>query len=1025
MKKLFLGVGLLLASLSTFAQLGFEGIRVDKVDASAVAAGAFAYRVFVDMAPGWEMQAVYGDNQNNLVMSTTTYFYNNVDGASAGRNLPNFVFNDPVGKFDSYVTVDGVTTSRVGILISEDTDGPADGFATGTSLPLQTIGADFDVPFGTANTPSPYTFTVTNGAYNVNGGEQGLTATNRVMIGQFTTTGDLTLQLNIQIRNGATVEKYVAAGPVGAGEFLDTRLNYTSVVIAPTVSITAPASGAVFNTNDPVDIFATAADANGTVTGVAFYRNGTLPANKIGDGVYNAVDARWELLNWPAAAGASALRAIATDNDGNATTSAVVNISASTPSNDPPSVVLNVPTPGQLINLGSSVTLSATASDPQGLAGVTVEFFVNGGTVGFGTAAGAVYTLPYTFSAIGPVSVYARVSDGSLSANSSTVNANVVDPSAGFLIDSKTAVCYESEVFCMPILVTTSQSDVLGFDIPLEYERTKVQPTGVVYVKTDLLGPAGNYNWVSVYTNINDADSIMYISLAINGSAPAGTEFNGTGELICVEFAKTINFGTVNSALFTSAGIDVSKATQVNKVFVGNGTYATVKDENFKGDLKFWKDNSPIAYVANQNLITNIVGNVNCVNALATVLPDALGKFTYNTVDGARNVKIERDILATTDVQDVINGADAQLVARVIVNDVNYKPNIFQMWAMDVNRDGLVSAGDLTQIMQRTVSAYDEFKQAFNYNADGTPKSATAKPSLDWVFMPADTVYAEQFRISANWPFAEPAPGKGYSRFGLPVADSCHKIKIIGSDCPIVLNRSYLGIMLGDVNGSYASYTDADIAIQSLLKSSEKNAVVFDLANATVNGKFVDVPVYFASNEEVTSVDFAVRFDREALQVESIVKNAAGLESADFYNTKDNTLRFTSYSLNALEAGKNLVTVRFNTNGNELKSSDLTSVSAYVNGNPASLKVADAKGLQTEVALNVYPNPAADVLNVEVSVNAKLQLMDVSGRSILFETDAVANRKAEINVSGLANGNYMLKVYNNSFVKVQKVVIQK
>jgi len=1019
MKKIFFGLTMLFASLTSFGQL--EGVLVDKVPAGSLGT---TYRVFVDMAPDWKMQSVFALTGHELFFNTTTTFFNESVGVTFGANLLESLFGVfPNLKYDSYLTISAGTSTSLGVPTSVDPDGLIPGTVNGTSF----VGDDPAVSFGTIPGASFSSFTT---IYNVTpaGGIAelpGADAQNRVFIGQFTTTGDFSFEINVQLRNTilGQVRQYVARNPVG-GEILDTRLRYTSVVIAPTVSITSPSAGS-YSTGTPLNLYATAADGDVSVVSVSFYRNSVAPANLIGPAVYDPTDLRWEIENWPATSGAYNLIAVATDNDGNPTTSAPVGLVVTTPANDPPSVVLNVPTPGQQFNLGTPIVLTATASDPQGAAGVTVTFYVNGTPY---AAAGTYpnFTYSYNPAVAGPISVYARVSDGSLSANSATVNALVVDPSAGFLIEDKTAVCYESEVFCMPIRVTTAVNNVLGFDIPLEYERTKVQPTGVVYVKTDLLGTGGNYNWVSVYTNIDDANGIMYISLAINGSAPAGTEFNGLGELICVEFAKTIAFGTVNSADFTSDGIDVSKATQVTKVLVSDGTFNTVKEENFNGELKFWKDNSPIAYTSGVNLITDIIGSVDCVSELPLVVrPDAFGEFVYNTSNGAKNVKIERDIAASTDVQDVINGADAQLVARVIVNDVNYKPNIFQMLAMDVNRDGLVSAGDLTQIMQRTVSAYDEFKQAINYNPDGTVKSANAKPTLDWVFVPADTIYAEQFRISTNWPFAEPAPGKGYSRFGLPVADTCHKIKIIGSDCPIVLNRSYLGIMLGDVNGSYAAYTDPNPAVQALLKSSEKDAVVFDLANATSNGRFVDVPVYFASNEEVTSVDFAVRFDREALQVESIVKNAAGLESADFYNSNDNTLRFTSYSLNALEAGKNLVTVRFNTNGNELKSSDLTTVAAYVNGNRVSLKVADAKGLQTEVALNVYPNPAADMLNVEVSVDAKLQLMDVTGRSILFETDAVANRKAEINVSGLANGNYMLKVYNNSFVKVQKVVIQK
>lgn len=87
---------------------------------------------------------------------------------------------------------------------------------------------------------------------------------------------------------------------------------------APTVSISSPANGASFTAGANITINATAADSNGTVTSVAFYRSGTL----IGTDTSSPYSVVWT----GATAGTFALTAVATDNGGASTTSSAVNI---------------------------------------------------------------------------------------------------------------------------------------------------------------------------------------------------------------------------------------------------------------------------------------------------------------------------------------------------------------------------------------------------------------------------------------------------------------------------------------------------------------------------------------------------------------------------------------------------------------------------------------------------------------------------------------------------------------------------
>jgi hypothetical protein len=51
--------------------------------------------------------------------------------------------------------------------------------------------------------------------------------------------------------------------------------------------------------------------------------------------------------------------------------------------------------------------------------------------------------------------------------------------------------------------------------------------------------------------------------------------------------------------------------------------------------------------------------------------------------------------------------------------------------------------------------------------------------------------------------------------------------------------------------------------------------------------------------------------------------------------------------------------------------------------------------------------------------------MDISGRTVLFETEVNEGQIHQIDASNLVDGMYMLKIYNDDFVKTEKVIIKK
>lgn len=70
--------------------------------------------------------------------------------------------------------------------------------------------------------------------------------------------------------------------------------------------------------------------------------------------------------------------------------------------------------------------------------------------------------------------------------------------------------------------------------------------------------------------------------------------------------------------------------------------------------------------------------------------------------------------------------------------------------------------------------------------------------------------------------------------------------------------------------------------------------------------------------------------------------------------------------------------------------------------------------------VNVYPNPAVDMLEIE-SNNGVAELYDINGRMVVEKELSKSNI---INVSALSTGVYMLKVENNEGTSVQKVIVK-
>jgi YD repeat-containing protein len=182
---------------------------------------------------------------------------------------------------------------------------------------------------------------------------------------------------------------------------------------APSVSLSAPTAGTIFNAPALVSLSANASDSDGTISKVEFYQGQA----KLSEDLSAPYAFDW--TNVPS--GSYTLTAVATDDRGATTTSTAVNVTV----NGPPSVSLTSPSNNAGFAQGSSITITASASDGDGTVS-KIEFYQ--GSTKLGQALTAPYTFPWNTPPAGSYSLTAVATDNTgATATSQAVNVNVVD----------------------------------------------------------------------------------------------------------------------------------------------------------------------------------------------------------------------------------------------------------------------------------------------------------------------------------------------------------------------------------------------------------------------------------------------------------------------------------------------------------------------------------------------------------------------------------------------------------------------
>ena len=328
---------------------------------------------------------------------------------------------------DSDGTITQVSFYVNGALLSTDTTAPyTSSIWTPASSGNYTLTAQATDNSGNVTTSTAVTVTIGSNAaptVSITSPASGLNYSlgNNVLIGAVASDTDGFIAIVQFFANGQLIGAKTAAPytfswkPASAGTFALTAVATDNIgssttstavsitvtsAIAPSVSLTNPASGASYGVGTSIPLNAAVTGGNGPTAQVEFFINGA-SLSIDSSAPYNTV---WT----PASAGTYSLIAVATDNAGVSGTSTAINVTVT--SNGAPAVRLISPGTNLVVGLGTTVNLSAAASDADGSI-ASVRFLSNGTALALVTS--SPYRTTYTPSAAGIYTIVAQATDNS------------------------------------------------------------------------------------------------------------------------------------------------------------------------------------------------------------------------------------------------------------------------------------------------------------------------------------------------------------------------------------------------------------------------------------------------------------------------------------------------------------------------------------------------------------------------------------------------------------------------------------
>lgn len=543
----------------------------------------------------------------------------------------------------------------------------------------------------------------------------------------------------------------------------------------------------------------------------------------------------------------------------------------------------------------------------------------------------------------------------------------------GYSLGGGSLQCGEQS-FWLPFVMKKYDNDLAGLIATLRFDSTEFLPTG----RTRLTSSTED----CLINSLRDGNKVDYL-LYLNRANPIVGNVGDT--LFLVEFKPVARFLRQNATATIQWVVNEDHFTTISESFNGSTTLrvegATIVE------FKIWTDGT--RELTRDNNAANVLMGDTCNTVTERLVSDAARKSTK--VNPMPFYQIKQSVCDVLDRQ-IETSQDIYLASQIAIGSRSFIPTEYQMFAADANKDGKVSAIDISLLQQRRIGLLD---LGF-LMPDGTRKTR--------LYFDKKRMAQQNWHVSRHYPDADTEGGM--TRQNVPViGDDCSKLDTL-MRCD-TFKVDIVEIRIGDLDGTMSvvlrSSGVLEIGCDKIVRNDTMFLAVTTPQYATsfdvfVSGKTPFIGIYEAENGVM----------KVKANVTNKVCNVSGYSSKGGGIAPKQILFYVAIPFTGDSTIPQFATDR-----------------ALLNGQPATFKVVNS-GCSTPKklivnTLRVYPNPTADLITVSYSVGFKgqLSLTDAIGRQIAaWKTDGTGNMSVDL--TEFAPGVYVLKLSDGTFQKAVK-----
>jgi len=548
----------------------------------------------------------------------------------------------------------------------------------------------------------------------------------------------------------------------------------------------------------------------------------------------------------------------------------------------------------------------------------------------------------------------------------------------------------------------------------------------------------GNWN---IQTGIGDAennDVAMYASTVSDIVTEGDVDITGTianfgsNQITTFDINWQIDNGTVNTENITGLTLDFGQTYNFTH---GTQWNASVGSYN----LKMWVSNMNGIGDDNNPANDTIIKAVNVIPSIDIALSQILTPMyaLYGDVEILGNItNVGGANITSYDITYNIDGGTESATYSVtgidipyngthrFIHNIPYNFNADGVYAINVTLSN-VNVGGETNLANNTLSKNinvdDDYiiKQTlfeeFTSSTCGPCASVNAN-TLEGFFAGLSTDEYTLIKYQMNWP----GVGDSYYTAEGGVRRSFYSVSGVPSLKMDAVDVDY-GSVLTQGTDAMQSYYDAnkvqltDMSVSSIHEINEADQTV--RLQVTINSKndYSGLTLYAGVYEKITTGNVASNGETEFHNVMmKMIPDASGRNIDLVAGTPSVFNMVTSLAGTNIEEYSDLGVIVFVQKN--------TTKEVYQSANSVVGTIAKVNSKDVNF-INIYPNPAKNIINIRNAENANIKIYDLIGKLVLSTNNV--DKDQSINISNLKDGTYFVRIFYNNIIKTEKITISR